>query len=298
MKYFAGIEAGGTKFVCSIGDDNGTIIKRHSILTNSPSETIPAIIEFFKPYHDQLLSLGIGAFGPVDLNKTSPTYGHITHTPKTQWKNFNFLGAMKAEFDVPMEFDTDVNVAALGEHTWGEAQNLENFLYITVGTGVGVGGMINGKLMHGLTHPEMGHIPLRKSPSERPDFEGICPYHKDCLEGLAAGPAINTRWNVDHSSLLKPEHIAWDIESDYLAHAVVSYILICSPQKIIMGGGVMNQSQLFPMIHDKVKKLLNGYIKHPSIIDHINQYIVPPGLGDNAGCLGAIALAQLAYQKR
>jgi fructokinase len=290
MKIYGGIEAGGTKIICCIGNDKGEILDSCRVDTETPAITMPKIINFFKK-QSELASIGIGAFGPVDLNLESNTYGYITHTPKTKWKMYNFLGEMRKHFDIPMGFDTDVNVAALGEYTWGAAKDLSDFLYITVGTGVGVGHIVNHQFAHGLIHPEMGHIIVNKSVDDLDSFNGICPYHSNCLEGMAAGPAINARWEVDHCSVLPTEHLAWEIEADYLAQALRNYILICSPKKIIIGGGVMNQKQLFPLIRNKVQTLLNGYVHHPYILDNINNYIVPPGLGGEAGMKGAIALA-------
>lgn len=295
MSYYGGIEAGGTKFVCCIGDDEGNIIDSRRIATISPEETMPEVISFFKKFPD-IKSIGIGSFGPVDLDETSKTYGFITDTPKTKWKNFNFLGEMKSHFDVPMGFDTDVNVAALGEYTWGAAKNISDFIYITVGTGVGVGHIVNHQFAHGLTHPEMGHILVNRSDSEKEYFNGVCPYHSNCLEGMAAGPSVNTRWGVEHSGVLPQDHVAWEIESDYLAQALMTYILICSPKKIIIGGGVMHQQQLFPMIRSKTKQLLNGYVSHSSIIDNVDEFIIPPGLGDEAGMKGAIAFAMRSLE--
>jgi fructokinase len=296
MNYYAGIEAGGTKFICTIANEQSEIIERISLPTETPMITLPKVIDFFHKYKGKLLSIGIGSFGPVDLNKNSKTYGYITDTPKSAWKNFNFVGSIQAHFDLPIGFDTDVNAAALGENKWGAAIGINNFIYITVGTGVGVGGIINSQLIHGLTHPEMGHVIVRRSIAEKEDFRGTCIYHNDCLEGLASGTAINARWNTHHCSQLQPDHAAWPLQAEYLAQALMNYILICSPEKIIIGGGVMKQKQLFPMIQEKLQKLLNGYISHPSIqSQEIESYIIPPKLGDNAGCLGAIALAQNAY---
>ena len=297
MKYYAGIEAGGTKFICTIANKYYDIIERISIPTEEPQITMPKVINFFKRYKDDLTSIGVGSFGPVDLDKTSKTYGFITDTVKVGWQNYNLVGEIKSNFNIPIGFDTDVNAAALGEYKWGHAKQLDNFIYITVGTGIGVGGMSNNKLMHGLTHPEMGHIFVRRSKLEKVSFHGICSFHGDCLEGLASGTAINARWGTSHCSELPIDHDAWKLEADYLAQAIMNYILICSPKKIIMGGGVMKQKQLFPLIYQKLQELMNGYISHPHIIgDQIKSYIVPPKLEDNAGCLGAIALAENAIE--
>lgn len=241
-------------------------------------------------------AMGIGSFGPIDPIQGSPTYGYITTTPKPHWSHYNLVGAVKERYHVPIGFDTDVNGAALSESRWGAAQGLDSCLYITVGTGIGAGAIVGGKLIHGLSHPEMGHLVMRRHPEDT--YQGACQFHHDCLEGLAAGPAIVKRWNVQHGSDLPADHPAWDMEAYYLAQALMSYVLILSPEKIIMGGGVMKQEQLFPLITDKLQKLLNGYVQHPSLNNNIASYIVPPGLGDNAGLAGALALADAAWQEK
>lgn len=293
---FGGIEAGGTKFVCAVGDSKGKIIEKVVIPTTTPAETIPKVINFFKRVQQEqpFVAMGIGSFGPVDPDLRSAHYGYITTTPKLAWSQFDFLGSIKKEFKLPMGFDTDVNAAALGEYRWGQAQGLDTFIYLTVGTGIGGGGMINGRLMHGLMHPEMGHIFIPHN-KERDPFEGVCPFHGDCLEGLASGPAIMKRWQVKSALDLPDDHPAWAIEADYLAAAIANWIEILSPQKIIIGGGVMRQKHLLAKIHPKVQAILNGYIKHRTILDEIDTYIVSPGLGDQAGICGAIALAEQAY---
>ncbi|MGL4393547.1 MAG: ROK family protein [Fusobacteriaceae bacterium] len=284
------IEAGGTKFVCAIGNENGELFERESFPTTTPEETMKLVVNFFA--EKKIEALGVGSFGPIDPDKNSPTYGYITATPKKNWANYNILGELKKHFNIPMEFDTDVNGAALGESIWGAAKGLDSCIYITVGTGIGAGGITDGKMLHGLTHPEMGHIFLPKESCD--NFVGGCPYHGDkCLEGLASGPAIEKRWNKKGSELPK-EHEAWSLESMYLAKAIVNYILILSPKKIIMGGGVMKQEQMFPMIRKNVIEYLNGYVPHTQILKNIDNYIVPPGLGDNAGISGALALAKIA----
>ncbi len=234
--------------------------------------------------------IGIGSFGPVDIHRDSPTFGYITTTPKPGWANTDFAGVISRELGVPVEFDTDVNTAALGEHKWGAAVGLDDFLYLTIGTGVGGGVMVNGRLVHGLIHPELGHILLPRDPIKDP-FEGNCPYHKDCLEGLTTGPALQKRWKVSPKTL-PVDHPAWELEAEYIAIALVNFACTLSPKRIILGGGVMRQTQLFPMIRSKFQTLLNGYLQHPAIIKDVDHYIVPPALGDHAGVLGAIALAQ------
>ncbi|MEW4368816.1 ROK family protein [Paenibacillus kandeliae] len=289
MRKLGAIEAGGTKFVCGIGTEDGQILERASFPTETPEITMKNVVAFFEG--KGIEALGIGSFGPIDPIVGSPTYGYITTTPKPHWGQFNLVGHLKQHFDIPMSFDTDVNGAALGEYTWGAARGLDSCMYITVGTGIGAGAVVDGKMLHGLSHPEMGHILVRRHPEDT--FEGFCPYHGDCLEGMAAGPAIEKRWNIKGSDLT-PDHPAWEMEAYYLAQALMSYVLILSPQKIIMGGGVMKQEQLFPLIRTKLVELLNGYVQHPSLSEHLDQYIVYPELGDNAGLCGAIALAKLA----
>lgn len=284
---FGGIEAGGTKFVCGIGRENGEIYDRVSFPTTTPQETMKQVVSFFN--QKNIEAIGIGSFGPIDLNKDSTTYGYITSTPKPYWNNFDFIGEVKRHFSVPISFDTDVNGAALGESKWGAAKGLDSCIYITVGTGIGVGAITEGKLLHGLLHPEMGHILIRRHPEDR--FEGCCPYHRDCLEGMASGPSLEKRWGKAGSKLYNNEKV-WEIESYYIAQAIANYILILSPKKVILGGGVMKQEQLYPLIRKEVVNLLNGYIQAEEILEDIDSYIVPPGLGDNAGLAGAIALAQ------
>jgi fructokinase len=279
---YGAIEAGGTKFVCAVGNETGEIVERLTIPTMTPDETMPQVIDFFRQY--ELKAIGIGSFGPVDLNIQSPTYGSITTTPKLAWRNYPLLKVIKDAFSVPVGFQTDVNAAALGELHFGAAKGLDSCLYLTVGTGIGGGAVVNGKVVQGLSHPEMGHIYIRRHPND--PYEGKCPYHRDCLEGLAAGPAIEERWGKKGQELEGQKEV-WEIEAYYLAQALAQYILILSPQKIILGGGVMKQTQLFPLIRQNVQELINGYVE----LEDLESYIVPPGLGDNAGITGALVLA-------
>lgn len=288
---FGAIEAGGTKFVCGTGSEYGEILEKVTIPTTTPGETMERVIGYFKGKH--LDAIGIGSFGPVDLRKSSSTYGYITSTPKPHWSQFNLLGEIQKEFPVPIGFDTDVNASTLGEMEWGVAKDVDSCMYMTVGTGIGVGAVVNGELLHGLTHPEMGHIFIRRH--EEDLFEGSCPYHKDCLEGMASGPAIEKRWGKKGLELAGVTKV-WELESYYLAQAVANYILILSPKKIILGGGVMKQQHLISMVSDRVAELLNGYLQHESIISgQIKDYIVSPGLGENSGLCGALALAKKGY---
>ena len=293
VRVLGAIEAGGTKFVCGIGNEQGEIFERVSFPTTTPEETMAQVVAFFEG--KKFDALGVGSFGPIDPIKNSPTYGHITTTPKPFWGGYDMIGKLKEHFDVPMNFDTDVNGAALGEYTWGAAKGLDSCIYITVGTGIGAGAVVGGQLVHGLSHPEMGHISVRRHPNDT--FEGFCPFHGDCLEGMAAGPAILKRWGKAGVEL-PTDHPAWEMEAYYLAQALVNYVLILSPQKIIMGGGVMKQEQLFPEIRRQLKTLLGGYVQHSSITEHIDQYVVYPELGDNAGICGSLALAKLALEEQ
>lgn len=279
------IEAGGTKFVCGIADKEGNVLERVSFPTETPEITLQKVYNFFK--NKGVEAIGVGSFGPIDPNPSSETYGYITKTPKKYWSDFNLIGELQKKLNVSMVFDTDVNSAALGEATWGAAKGLKNCLYLTIGTGIGGGILVSGKLVHGMLHPEMGHIFVRRHPDD--SYVGKCPFHKDCFEGLASGPAIEERWGVKAYEL-SVSHKAWEFEAYYIAQALVNYILIISPERIILGGGVMKQFQLFPLIRKNVKEMLNNYVQTKEILENIDKYIVSPALGDNAGLLGCIAL--------
>lgn len=292
---FGGVEAGGTKFVCVVAEGPDNIHAQIEFATGQPDNTLQQVIDFFRQQENQLgplSAIGIGSFGPIDLDPNSPDYGNITSTPKSEWENTSIVGRLKESFNIPVGFDTDVNAAALGEFRWGAAQGLGEFVYLTIGTGIGGGGMVNGALLHGLVHPEMGHLMIPHDWNEDP-FPGICPYHQDCLEGLASGPAIEKRWGQPGETL-PDTHAAWALEAHYLALGAMNLILTISPQRIIMGGGVMKQSQLFPLIREKLLLLLNDYIKSPKITRDVDNYLVSPALGDRSGVLGAVALAQRA----
>lgn len=282
---YGGIEAGGTKMICVIGDENGRILDRMQIPTKTPEETMPLMIDYFKD--KDIKALGIACFGPIDLNRDSKTYGYITSTPKLAWKNYDIVGAFKKELGVPIGFDTDVNGSLLGEITWGCAKGLTDALYLTIGTGVGGGVMAGGKLLHGMLHPELGHIKMAVADGDT--YKGKCPYHGTCFEGMAAGPAIEDRWGKKAVELADDDKV-WDLESTYIAQALCTYILTLSPQIIILGGGVMHQEQLFPLIRKKVLEQLNGYIVTKELKD-IDNYIVPASLNDDQGIMGSIKLA-------
>ena len=292
MTLYGGIEAGGTKFVCAVGTGPDDLRAEIRFPTAAPEEAVGKALTFFREQAraEPLAAIGIASFGPIDPNPSSPTFGYVTTTPKPGWAHTDFAGAVRRALGVPVGFDTDVNVAALGEGTWGAAQGLDTFIYLTVGTGIGGGGMVNGKLIHGAVHPEMGHIRIPHDWQADP-YAGWCSYHGDCFEGLAAGPAIVARWG-QRADALPPEHPGLALEAHYLALGLVSYICTLSPQRIILGGGVMEQIHLLPLIRREVQTLLNGYLQIPETQEHIDDYIVRPGLGNRSGVLGAIALAR------
>lgn len=291
MPVYGGMECGGTKFVCATGTVEGKLLARTEFPVGAPAPTIARALEFFRAQPQAMQSIGIGSFGPVDLNPASPKFGYITSTPKAGWRDTDLLGTVRRAMDLPVAFDTDVNTAALGEARWGAARGLNTFLYFTIGTGMGGGGMANGNLLHGLVHPEMGHIRVPHDLIADP-FPGACPFHGDCLEGLVAGPAIEARWG-QRGETLRADHPAWDLEARYIAMGLATWICTLSPERIILGGGVMRQAHLFPRIRAEVLTLLNGYIQAPEILERIDEYIVPPGLGGDAGVLGAVALAAM-----
>jgi len=286
MKLYGALEAGGTKMVCAIGDENGNILERVSIPTLTPGETMPPMIEFFRG--KGISALGIGCFGPVDLDKKSPTYGYITSTPKLAWQNYPIVAEFEKALGIPVGFDTDVNAAALGEATWGCTKDVENSIYITIGTGVGVGVIANGKPYHGMIHPEGGHILLSRHP-EDPMVGSGCPFHENCMEGLAAGPSLEKRWGVKGAELADRMDV-WEMEAWYIGQAITNYIMILSPERIICGGGVMHQPCLLPLIRKEVARQMNGYIKGKGM-DDLDNYIVGVSLNDNQGAMGAVKLA-------
>lgn len=286
------LEAGGTKMVCAIGDEKGNIFDRVSFPTLTPEETMGKLLEYFKD--KQIEALGIGSFGPLCLDKNAENYGAITTTPKLAWLNYPLRQFFVDALGVPVGIDTDVNAAALGEATYGAGKGIDSLVYYTIGTGVGGGALVDGILVHGMVHPEMGHMLLRPDPRD-PVPHGFCPYHDGCIEGLATGPAIEKRWGISAKELPE-DHIAWDIEAEYLAQMCVNTIVTLSPKKIVLGGGVMHQMHLFGRIRKRTLEMLNGYVAHPAILEHIDDYIVPPGLGDNAGAVGSLLLAAEALK--
>ncbi len=294
-RLLGGIEAGGTKFICALGDRSLELHDRTVLPTTTPDETLERAVDFFRPYQARLAALGIGSFGPVDPDPDSETFGYITTTPKAGWQHTDFAGRLQRALDVPVGFDTDTNAAALGEYACGAAQGLGTILYLTVGTGVGGGAVIGGRRLHGLLHPEMGHVALPRALDD--PFAGACPFHGDCLEGMISGPALQARAGRPAHEL-PPDHAAWTYVVHYLASAVVNFICILSPQRIILGGGVMHQEHLFPRVRVRTQAMLNGYLQRPEIVSDIESYVVPPGLGDDAGVIGALALAREVERAR
>jgi fructokinase len=286
---YGGIEAGGTTWRCAVGDGSGEVHQMESFPTTSPEETISRAVGYFVEA-GKVDAIGVGCFGPVDVRPDSPGWGQITTTPKPGWSNVDVVGRLAAELDVPFAFDTDVNVAALGESRWGAAIGRETFCYVTVGTGIGAGVIANGKLLHGLVHPELGHIRIPHD-RERDPFGGTCPYHGDCLEGLASGEAVRQRWGRRGEELLvKPE--VWKLEAEYLALGLVNVICTICPELIIVGGGVARGPQLLPLVREKLNELLAGYLDVDQLNGGLDEYVVTPALGELAGVTGAAELAR------
>ena len=288
---FGALEAGGTKMVLAVTDENMNFLCRESIPTGTPADTMPKLIGFFQAH--PVDALGIGCFGPLDLNPASPTFGFITKTPKLSWRDYPFMPEFQRVLGVPCALDTDVNAAVLCEAEIGAAKGVQNCVYVTVGTGIGAGVYCEGNLVHGLMHPEWGHIPLAPRKDD-PMPEGCCPYHRGCLEGLASGPAIEKRWGVSAREL-PPDHPAWELEAHYLAQMCVTALMTVSPQKIILGGGVMGQKQLFPMIREETMRLLGGYL---ACVKDLSSLIVPPACFPDSGLLGSVLLAKKAWEKQ
>jgi fructokinase len=279
-----GIEAGGTKWVCAVGEGPDRVGETVTLATTTPEETLGRAIAFLQA-NGPLEAVGIGSFGPVGLRRGSPQWGHITTTPKPGWADTDVAGRIGAALAVPVAFDTDVNAAALGEHLHGAARGLDTFAYVTVGTGIGGGVYVNGSLLHGLIHPEIGHMRIPHDRARDP-FDGVCPYHGDCLEGLASGEAIRARWQTTD---LPDEAVA--LEAEYLAQGMVNLIFALSPQQIVIGGGVMRQPGLLERTRARARELVNGYLGAPELDGGIDRLLVPPTLGDRAGITGALALA-------
>jgi len=291
---YGGIEAGGTKWVCAIGGGGCDLLKTETFPTTTPEETISRAARFFTG--GDVDYVGVGSFGPIDLRRESPTWGHITTTPKPGWAHTDLAGKLGAALGRPIAFDTDVNAAALAEWRWGAAVGLDAICYITVGTGIGGGGVVNGRLLHGLLHPEVGHMRIPHDRARDP-YDGACPYHGDCFEGLASGEAIRARWDRPGEELCDDAAV-WELESEYIALGLVNVICTLSPERIVLGGGVLKQPSLHALVRSRVLALLAGYVGAPALTEpsEIDRYIVPPALGDRAGVVGAIDLARRAAE--
>ena len=292
-RLYGGIEGGGTKFVCMVATDPENIVNEIRFPTTTPAETLEQAVSFFTQYADKgLAAIGMASFGPVDLDPASSTFGYITTTPKSGWAFSDTISRLHQAFNLPVAFELDVNAAALGEYYWNIENRLRDpLVYYTIGTGIGAGIIVHSKLVHGLVHPEAGHVRIPHDWSADP-YAGNCPYHGDCFEGLACGPALQARWGQPGEEL-PAGHPAWELEANYIAQALNNTICNLSPKRIVLGGGVMGNPGLLPLVQQKVQKLLNNYIHSPVITEHIDQYIVLPSLGNHSGVLGAIALAKL-----
>lgn len=294
MRKIGALEAGGTKMVLAIYQEDGTELERITLPTETPEVTMPKMIAFFREHN--IDALGVGSFGPLDLNPNSPTYGYITSTPKLAWKNYPLLEKLLDGQDIPAGIDTDVNAAIIAEVEQGAARGCENAVYVTIGTGIGGGVYSNGKTVHGLLHPEVGHALLKPHPDD-PNPRGVCPYHESCMEGLAAGPAIGARVQGDAKDL-PDDHPTFAIEAYYLAQMCVNLIMTLSPERIILGGGVMQRESLIKQVREETLRQLNGYIQHPAIIDHIDEYIVTPDLFPVSGLVGSYLIGKKALEGR
>lgn len=293
---FGGVEGGGTKFVCLLGSGPDSIVDEVRFPTTTPDETLGRVIEFFQRPREgvRLAAAGVASFGPIDVDRTSATYGHIMPTPKPHWSHANVVGTLRDALGVPVGWDTDVNGAALGERRWGAGRDADPLVYITVGTGIGGGALVNGQPVHGLLHPEMGHLLVPAFDGD--NFPGVCPFHGRCLEGVACGPALQQRTGRPAHELA-PDDPVWDLEAQYLAFGLLCISEIISPQRIIVGGGVAGQAHLFEPLRRHLVRLNNGYIGRPALGAEVASYVVRPGLGDRAGVMGALELARLAYEK-
>ena len=297
-RLYGGIEAGGTKFVCVVAGGPGQILDEIRFRTTTPEETLGRAIQFFRPFiaSGQIHTIGVGCFGPLDVIPESSTYGYITATPKPGWSNTNVLDILRGALDAKIAFDTDVNAAALGEYMWGVSKGCDPSLYLTIGTGIGGGYIKDGSSLVGMLSLEMGHLRIPHN-RELDPFVGNCPFHEDCFEGLASGPAIEKRLGMPGARVPENDPF-WNLEAEYIASALVNYILTLSPKKIVIGGGVMQREFLFPKVRWRVREMLNGYVASKSVMEYIEDYIVPPGLGNQSGSVGAIALAMQLEEKK
>ena len=287
---YGGVETGGTWCVCALGSGPGELLAEEQFPTASPPETLERIIDFFRAQPTPA-AIGVGSFGPVDADPDSPSWGQVTTTPKPGWQRTAVASVIRDRLGVPVAFDTDVNAAALGEHRWGAGREVGSLCYLTVGTGIGAGLVIGGRPLRGLVHPEVGHLRIPHD-RQRDPFPGSCPAHGDCWEGLASGSALAERWSASPADL-PDEHPAWRLEADYVALGLLSIVCVASPERIVVGGGVMDRRLLLPMVRERLRDLLAGYLDTPMLGERIDDYLVAPALGDRAGVLGAIALAEL-----
>jgi fructokinase len=288
---FGGVETGGTWVVCALGTGPEDIVAQETFATGQPGSTLERIAAFFER-GPRPAAIGVGSFGPVDLDPASPTWGHVTSTPKPGWAHTPVASVLRDRLDIPVHFDTDVTTAAIAEHRWGAAMGVDSVCYLTIGTGIGAGLLIDGRPVHGLIHPEVGHLPIRHDREHDP-FAGSCPNHGDCWEGLAAGGAIAARWDANPREL-PDDHPAWELEAEYVALGIFAIVLVASPQRIVAGGGVMQRPALLAAVRARLVELNAGYLESPMVGDGVDRYVVAPALGDRAGVLGAIALAQTA----
>lgn len=291
-KLYGGVETGGTWCVCAVGSGPEEIVTQEEFPTTAPEETLTRIVEFFRA-GPRPEAIGIGSFGPVDLDPQSETWGYVTSTPKPGWQHVAVAPVVGERLGVPVAFESDVTAAAVGEHRWGAGRDVGTLCYLTVGTGVGAGLLVNGRPLHGLVHPEVGHIRIPHDRARDP-FDGICPVHGNCWEGLAAGPAMKARWDADPAEL-PARHPGWTLEAEYLALGILSIVLIASPDRLIAGGGVLEHGGLLDLVRARLRGLVAGYLETPLLGDEIDTYLVAPALGDRAGVLGALALARERY---
>lgn len=294
--YYATVEAGGTKILCAIADADGHFLEQIRISTGSPTETIRQIADFYRSLpvaYENIRATGIASFGPLNLDRNSADYGQLTTTPKPGWSLVNLRREMENILPCPAEIDTDVNCAGLAEGMFGAAQGLDRFCYITVGTGIGVGIIDKGNPLSGVGHPEVGHMQLPRAPGD--DFAGICPYHGDCAEGLACGPAMKARWNQSAEDIPE-DHVGWAFEAHYIAAICVNLTYTLRPQKIVIGGGVMERSSLYAPVREAFSTLMAGYSPDQYSTD-IEQFLSAPALHTpSPGLMGAFELARRAVK--
>ena len=285
---YGGIEAGGTKFICAVADDKFHVKEKISIPTTDPQTTFKKVFAFFDQY--PIDAMGIGSFGPIGIQPDQENYGHILATPKAGWRGVDFLGQMKQRYQVPTAWTTDVNAAAFGEIKQGAAKGKHSCIYLTIGTGIGGGVVINDEVFQGISHPEMGHLYIKRHPEDT--YSGTCPYHKDCLEGLAAGPSLEARTGIKGEEL-PLDHSIWDLQANYLAQALMTYTLILAPEVIVLGCGVMNQDHLLKKVQSQFTELMAGYMEVPKA----EEYILRWGLPNESGLIGALLLAKKELEK-